>query len=631
MKADHAAVGHVLADRRRFVVPVYQRHYKWSVDKHLEPFWQDVAVKAEERLAGKVTRFDHYMGALIVLDDAVYEPRKVPAVQVVDGQQRLTTFQLFLAAVRHVAHQRGLGSIVQDVEAHLLNGDEARMSDPEVERFKLEPTLFDRELFQLLVQGDLGAVQKLLPEVFYKNGKLKWGSAPKALAAFIFFRDQLNAFADADEGSDGFDGTSAVDRLSTLLTTLLGDFRLVVITLQESDDAQVIFSTLNARGEPLLAMDLVRNDVFHRAKQDGFDPAKLYRTLWSTFEHAFWDAEVKQGRFKKPRVEFFLANVLASETADEVSIGNLFPEWRAFVKSGQGGGVVQELEMLTAHAPNYRILTDPRGVSVLDHAARTMAAFDVTTGHPLLLRLAKEQPDEDELKRAVDLITSYVIRRAVCGLGTKNYNNNFLRLVQAVKEGGPSHEAIWEVMGNWNGDAVRFPGDAEFGDALAKNPVYKLIGSARVKWLLSKLEIALRTKFDEPTEIPTTLEVEHVLPQGWRTHWVLPDGRKASANWWEPAVDEDMATATRNREAMVDTLGNLTLLTGARNASLSNGLFAKKRGKFQQSLLVLNRDIALEENWTEVLIEARGRRLAAYALKLWPEPVRKIVSGSAPV
>ncbi|WP_292086781.1 DUF262 domain-containing protein [Brevundimonas sp.] len=628
MKADHAAVGNVLADRRRFIVPVYQRHYKWNVEKHLEPFWQDIAAKAEERLAGLATRFDHYMGALIVLDDNVYEPRKVPAVQVVDGQQRLTTFQLFLAAARHVARVRGFDAILRDIEAHLLNGDEARMSDPEVERFKLEPTIFDRDLFQCLVEGDLASIQKAQPLAFYKNGKLKWGSAAKPLAAFIFFRDQINGFIESDQGAQDDQATYQAERLSTLISTLLADFRLVVITLQATDDAQVIFSTLNARGEPLLAMDLVRNDVFHRAKADGHDQAKLYKTLWSTFEHRFWEAEVKQGRFKKPRVEFFLANVMAAETAQEISIGNLFPEWRSFVKSGQGGGVVAELEILTGHAPNYRILTNPVGTTILDQTAKTMAAFDVSTANPLLLRLAKDQGDEDELKRTLDLITAYVIRRAACGLGTKNYNNNFLRLVQAAKDDGPTFDAIWKVMGGWTGEAVRFPTDAEFANALTSAPVYRRLGPARARWLLSRLEIALRTKFDEPTELPSVLEVEHVMPQAWRAKWLLPDGRKA-VGVWEPALDEQMSKHALERDAAIDTLGNLTLLASARNISLSNRIFAEKRSEFEKSLLVLNRDIARAAEWNEALIAQRGHRLAAQALKLWPEPTRAETASQA--
>lgn len=622
MKADHAAVGHVLADRRRFVVPVYQRHYQWRVDKHLEPFWQDVAAKAEERLASKGRRFDHYMGALIVLDDGTYEPRRVPTVQVVDGQQRLTTFQLFLAAARDLATARGYEAIAKDAEAHLINGGEDRMSDPDSERFKLEPTLFDQSLFRLLVSGDLNAIRKDQSDAFYKNGKLKTGSAPKTLAAFVYFREQLEKFA---LGDDAGDDALVQHRLSTVLSTLLADFRLVVITLQENDDAQVIFSTLNARGEPLLAMDLVRNDVFHRARLEDQDPKKLYKTLWSTFEAPFWEAEVKQGRFKKPRVEFFLANVLASETGEEISIGNLFPEWRSYVKSGRGGGVVNELQTLTAHAPAYAMLTDPQGSSPLAEIARTMRAFDVTTAYPVLLKIAKEQPDEEAQAAAFDLLASYVVRRAICDLGTKNYNNNFLRLVQTVVEAGPNAEALWETVSGWTGDASRFPDDAEFADAVLRVPAYKALGPARARWVLSKLEMALRTKFDEAVDLGSSLEVEHVMPRAWRTGWALPDERMAPANWWDAPADDAMATAIRARDVAVDTLGNLTLLTGARNASLSNGRFDDKRPKFQQSLLVLNRDIAQEEAWSEALIEARARRLATYALKLWPAPARTSV------
>lgn len=281
-----------------------------------------------------------------------------------------------------------------------------------------------------------------------------------------------------------------------------------------------------------------------------------------------------------------------------------------------------ELEVLTGHAPAYRILTNPVGKSLLDRSARTMAAFDVSTANPLLLRLVKDQEDEDELEKTLDLITSYVVRRAACGLTTKNYNKNFLTLVQAVKEGGPTFEAVWGVMGAWGGEAVRFPTDAELADALITKPVYRMLGPARARWMLSRLEMALRTKYDESVDLPPVLDVEHIMPQAWRSQWLLPDGRKAPPGYWDPALDQQMANHIRERESVIDTLGNLTLLTGARNASLSNRPFGAKRTELEKSLLVLNRDVARESDWTEALIKERGKRLATQAIALWPEPKR---------
>lgn len=103
---DHPVIS-VLGDQRRFVVPIYQRQYSWG-DARLGPFWDDVVAKAEEVLEGK-PKFSHYMGALILAPGGDgFTIGATPQFQVVDGQQRLTTFQLFLVALRDVGERLGV-------------------------------------------------------------------------------------------------------------------------------------------------------------------------------------------------------------------------------------------------------------------------------------------------------------------------------------------------------------------------------------------------------------------------------------------------------------------------------------------------------------------------------------------
>jgi uncharacterized protein with ParB-like and HNH nuclease domain len=100
MKADAFEVGSILRQRQRFEVPIYQRHYAWGDDR-LEPFWEDVRTKADERLDAKPRRFAHYMGALLVMPEGGYQVGRVPTFNVVDGQQRLCTFEIFLEAAKN--------------------------------------------------------------------------------------------------------------------------------------------------------------------------------------------------------------------------------------------------------------------------------------------------------------------------------------------------------------------------------------------------------------------------------------------------------------------------------------------------------------------------------------------------
>ena len=147
MKTDSVILGHLFYHRHRFAVPIYQRHYIWNRDKQWEPFWLDVRNKALERLEGRERRYDHYMGAVVLEAGSGYTTRKVPTLLVIDGQQRLTTIQLFLAALRDAALENGCERVAGDLERYIFNTDEHLMEEPEVERFKLWPTRYDREQF----------------------------------------------------------------------------------------------------------------------------------------------------------------------------------------------------------------------------------------------------------------------------------------------------------------------------------------------------------------------------------------------------------------------------------------------------------------------------------------------------
>lgn len=144
MDADDHPVEVVLKEARRFMVPLYQRKYQWG-DKRLEPFWEDVTAKAIDVLEGDA-KFEHYMGALILSPvDQGSQIGITPVVQVVDGQQRLTTFQIMLAALREVARHHELADLIEHIDGYLLNVPKSKDSDP-LTKFKLNPTPSDREL-----------------------------------------------------------------------------------------------------------------------------------------------------------------------------------------------------------------------------------------------------------------------------------------------------------------------------------------------------------------------------------------------------------------------------------------------------------------------------------------------------
>ena len=657
MKAGPVTVRQLLENRQRFCIPIYQRHYVWARDKQWEPFWNDIRTKAIERLNGRDRRFSHFMGAVVLEARVAASSRQVTSYQVVDGQQRLTTFQLYLAAARDYARQAGFEEIVGLIEGYLLNEKQHLMEEPDIEKFKVWPTKYDRELFQDIMMAGRPDLRKKYWQHFYKGRDkiYEYKTVPKLLGAYGYFFDRIKHAVESDDLEDDFAETIETKeeeitgedsssekadrmikerRLDALYEALTEEFKIVEIRLEEGDDAQVIFETLNERGEPLLAADLVRNNIFHRADARKERAEKLFDKYWKDFEDPFWSIMEKQGRYKKVRIEFFLVNFIAGKVAGEVTLSKLFSEYKAFVKlqaSKPHGGypsVEAELQDLVAFGNIYRRLLERDDSDPLGHFAKLLHPWDVTTVYPLVLRLwVEDELDEDEKKACLSILLTFIVRRAVCGLTTKNYNKFFLYVLRHLEAKGFSCDSLVTFLTGQSSESARLPMDKEFENSWTSVPMYgRRLTPSRVRAVLEAIERKKRQKFHETDQLNTQLSVEHILPSNWVDHWPLPDGGRPTSDETREAYFTTEENDTRvgqivRRKRLLDTFGNLTVLTKPLNSSVSNGPFSVKREALNDhSLLVMNREIAREENWCEDQIDVRGRKLFEVARDLWPYP-----------
>jgi hypothetical protein len=620
MKADPFQIGAMLKDEKRFVVPIYQRTYAWTKERQLEKLYDSIEAKARERIDGRESSFPHYMGAILLSPRGKFTFGTMPVFDVVDGQQRLTTYQIMLAALRSLALDLNASSLADKLSTFLLNFDSNMMANPKTEKYKLHNTKFDRKLFRDIIDLGYEDLRELYSEAFFKKGTIR-GNAPLPLQAWYYFRSEAESFINEPSTF------SPIMRLQALSSALLEDFRVIIITLDETDDAQVIFETLNSGGEPLAAMDLVRNDVFHRAIRQGEDTDSLMENRWSTFEDTFWKQEITQGRLRKPRIDFFLAHTLAAETNREVLLSELYARYKSYVASRAFPSVDVEVNALLKHAKIYRKLADPIGDDPFAEFAKQLNAFDVTTAFPLALVIANSDADEDVKNNLYKLITSYIVRRALCGLTAKGYNNIFMRAAGTLRNNGVSIESFVSIFADSDGDSVRFPTDHELKNAIRTKPQYEAMPVPRLRYILMELERQSRNHFDEVTGLREDLTIEHVLPQKWAEHWPLADGSNAPHDFIVSFEDPRHA-AIAHRQTLKHTLGNLTLLTPTGNPRLGNLPFAatdpaiglSKRAALHASLLRLNQEIAACDGWTEDQIIERSHQLADRAIARWPHP-----------
>jgi hypothetical protein len=605
LDAKPLSIGRILGEKQRFVVPIYQRTYAWNVRDQLEPFFEQVEAKATERLNGSRSGYSHYMGALLVIPDSEAVFGRVQEYNVVDGQQRLTTFHLFYAALRDLALELSFDRMAQQLAELLLINDDALLRDQPEQRYKLQPTTYDRTLFRDLIELRRSEIVEKYSRYFWAKGTLRVGEAPLPLRAWSYFRDKASSFV-----QEGVEMGDYEKRLLTLSTALFEDFRLIVITLSADDDAQVIFRTLNSGGKPLAAMDLVRNDIFHRANRRKEDIESLVHGEWSTFEQEFWKQEQTQGRIRKPRIDFYLAHTLAAEQGQDISLTELYAEYKGFVSKRGFASAAAEIETLAKYTQVYRELVNPSESKngALSRLANRLSVFDVSTAYPLVFAIATSKVDAEVKEVLYGLTASYIIRRALCYLTPKNYNKTFVRLVAALYAKGVSAQVLAEEFKSLEGDTVRFPSDIELRNAIQSNSYYGGMAQARLRLILEELELAQRDKFDEAIGLRSDLTIEHIMPGSWSEHWPFPDGRHAPADL-DSYVDEKMRLEIIEREKVKHSLGNLTLLTPAANPSLGNRSFEEKKQRLRDSLLKMNQMIAAKQGWDGNAIAERSAQI----------------------
>lgn len=662
MKAGPIEIGRLLQNRQRFCVPIYQRHYVWTRQKQWEPFWNDVRTKAIECLSGRERRFSHFMGAVVLEARGGFSAGRVPSFQVVDGQQRLTTFQIFLAAARDYARAVGFEKSAEKIADYILNDKPHLMEDRDVEIYKVWPTQYDRTLFINIIGGDRKALRKKYSRHFYaKRDKIyDYNTVPRLLSAYGYFYDKIKHSVESDDLEDEFapspeapdedteeaaaadSGTPDEVKLDALWQALVEEFKVVEIVLEEGDDAQVIFETLNERGEPLLASDLVRNNIFHRADALGEKAEQLFAAHWKAFEDPFWSVEEKQGRYKKPRIEFFLSNFIAVKIAGEVNLSKLFSEYKAFLKPRKAkepryATVAAELQDLERFGAVYRELVERTTVSALAVFSRRLLPWDVTTVYPLAMRLWASDMEDADKAAALDMLLSFIVRRGVCELTSKNYNKFFLTVIAHLEDKGWSASNLGAFLLAQKSETGRFPRDEEFEQKWLNTRAYVALQPARARAVLQEIEIAKRTKYHETTTLAPSLTVEHVMPQQWAAHWPMADGTRPNADQIYAALFNSVEDDTPvghivRRNRLRESFGNLTLLTQPLNAAVSNGPYGdwvndkgetvkgKRTALQDHSLLVMNREITACDTWGEDAIIARGRNLFALARTIWKLP-----------
>ena len=557
MKADATGFLKFISQSPQFTIPVYQRAYSWT-KKECGQLWDDIM-----RSGSSDDIMRHFIGSVVYIEELAPVSNRAP-LEVIDGQQRLTSISLLLAAlVLAVEEDEPFDGFSAEKlrNYYLLNQNETGDR-----HYRLLLSQSDRKTWISIING------QVLPD------------EPSFLIVqnFKFFQTRI---------------ASLKPDLAVLCKGLL-KLGIVDITLNRNeDDPQLIFESMNSTGCELSQADLIRNFILMKLPREFQE--HLYNTYWQPIEQIFGQEQYNR------QFDAFMRHYLTMKTHDTPKLDRIYETFKQyFLKYSGSNKTIEDLVSEIRDCSRYysAISMDSEQDPDLKAAFADLQALKSHPAYPFLLRLyscyAKDLLSKEDFIGIIRLIESYIFRRSVCGIPSNSMNETFSKFEKSV-DSGNYYESIKTHFMNLR-LRQQFPRDHEFVNHFKIRNMFSI--TSRGYWL-RRLE-----NFDRKEQVPVhEYTIEHIMPQNENLpeHW----RRMLGSDWKEI------------HENWLHRPGNLTL-TGY-NSEYADKPFEEKRdmkGGFRESPLRVNEGICNVEAWTSEAMEKRGNRLATLAMKVWPQP-----------
>lgn len=568
MKASEVNVLKFIRKSPQFVIPIYQRNYSWN-DVQCRQLWHDLM------LAGSNDDINaHFIGAIVYVERALSTVASQEALLVIDGQQRLTTSTLLIAALAKHFEENRLEEILESFSArklknyYLLNPDESG----------------ERHYKLLLSEADRETMLALLREA-----PLPAEGSTRVLENFKLFQSLIAENADELE--------AICKGLSKLV--------IVEVALDRSqDNPQLIFESMNSTGLELSQADLIRNFILM-----GLEPrlqTELYTSYWRPMEKAFGQAAYTT------HFDAFMRHYLTTKTGEIPNVRQVYVAFKSYAQRFKGdvSDLVAEIHSFATYY--CAMALDAEKDYNLNQAFRDLRELKVDVSYPFLLDVYHDYRNGllelADVIKVVRLVESYVFRRAICSFPTNSLNKTFSQMSRTLDKSRylESLQASFMMQPSYR----RFPSDAEFERDFKVRDLYNF--RSRSYWLRRLENHGRRERV-----MVEDYTIEHILPQN-------PD----ISSTWKAELGEDWQSV---HQSYLHTLGNLTL--SAYNSEYSDRPFAIKRDQIKDkdgnpvglafSPLKLNQGLGHVQMWNESSIKTRADRLAAESTKVWGSPELK--------
>ncbi|GAB3847858.1 DUF262 domain-containing protein [Nesterenkonia populi] len=575
-----------------YTVPPFQREYSWGKGQ-----WDELFDDLLDYEGGG----GHFLGTIICLNDTRNATRQTE-LQLIDGQQRMTTLSLLLLAIyMELEEQAGLSE--EDRQDQLNLRRMLTLRRPA--RARLQPQLqgANREDYYWLLS------QALEPVADVPKQQPKWLGLRLMTKCLRHFRARLRAHAEAPESG------STPEALLIFLEKVKNAV-VVKLEVESHSDAFTLFESLNNRGMPLTPIDLIKNTLLAKASSEGMSVEETYRR-WSEWLEALGDTYTVQERFFR---HFYNAFTVDPSIQLSGHTRATRPSLISIYEKLMDRDLEHLVERLSTAVEDYRYLMngDRRRATALDRQLRNLAEVRGAASYMVLLYLKHRFRDEltgDQLAEAVKLLISFFIRRNFTNTpATNQIDRYFSQMLERLKQ-SEVHEVLpvmREMLQAISAD------DHTFRQSLL-GPAYEE-NDAEARYLLTAFTEERMTR-------ETWKDIWERVPVGsggntrylWTIEHILPQGTNLPDEWVEMLGGPEAAKEAQAEH--VHRLGNLTIT--AYNSSLSNMPFLQKRDRKDQNGnpvgfcngLALNDDLAVAESWSVARIEERTQKFADYAVQ----------------
>lgn len=529
-----------------FKVPVYQRKYEWNKEQ-IDQYFSDI-----ERIIKSDYENEHFLGTIVYVQNDL--PDLMKERLLIDGQQRVTTSFILLKAIMDIIKEQDQGNITWKKirDTYLVNP--YGKGDTEI---KLMPVDSDKIAYNELLLGNE------MDSKIHENYNI---CREKILASEYNVEEIYKA---------------------------LGLINIVYISLDRSENPQIIFESLNSTGLSLNQSDLIRNFILMGLDYDMQN--KLYNNYWKKIEKLLPNKVISE----------FVRDYLTMKEGVVPNQNKVYDAFKLFYYDNKFSSEEILIELLRYSNYYEIIINSNSSYDKINIQLNYINTIRNTVSYPVLLKVFddfyfKKIISCDELEEVLKIMVSYVYRRNICNIPTNALNNIFARLTKEIdiklEKGYEYTDAVVDYLMSRTGTGI-FPRDEEFRQNFISIDMYNKSNKLS-KVVLHTIEKSLHKEVVD-MEI---LSVEHILPQTLTNEWSIELGKNS----------HEVYRLYRN------TIGNLTLTNY--NSEMSNNSFQVKKEYYKNSNIQITREISKIDSWTQESILQRANELFEIIKDIWKLP-----------